>query len=111
MTHPLVKAVSFVGSTPVAQYIHQTASAHGKRVQAAGGAKNHVFIMPDADLEVSTAGLLHSAFGCAGERCMAGSIALPVGSVGDEVVDRLTSAAAKLAVGPTDRPSNAEWAP
>ncbi len=94
LTHPLVKAVSFVGSTPVAQYIHQTASAHGKRVQAAGGAKNHVFIMPDADLEVSTAGLLHSAFGCAGERCMAGSIALPVGSVGDEVVDRLTSAAA-----------------
>ncbi|MCP4247731.1 MAG: CoA-acylating methylmalonate-semialdehyde dehydrogenase [bacterium] len=111
LTHPLVKAVSFVGSTPVAQYIHQTASAHGKRVQAAGGAKNHVFIMPDADLEVSTAGLLHSAFGCAGERCMAGSIALPVGSVGDEVVERLTTAAAKVAVGPTDRPSKAEMGP
>jgi len=111
LTHPLVQAVSFVGSTPVAKYIHDTAATHGKRVQANGGAKNHVFIMPDADMEQTTAGLLHSAFGCAGERCMAGSLALPVGRAGDEVVERLTGAARKIVVGPTDRPSNAGMGP
>ena len=74
--HPLVKAVSFVGSTGIAKYIYETGTRNGKRVQAAGGAKNHLIIMPDADLDQSVAALQASAFGCAGERCMAGSIAL-----------------------------------
>lgn len=111
LTHPLVQAVSFVGSTPVAEFIYQTATAHGKRVQAAGGAKNHVFIMPDADLDNSIAALQHSAFGCAGQRCMAGSMALPVGGVGDEVLERLTSSAGRMVVGRTDQPGQADMGP
>ncbi len=77
LTHPLVRAVSFVGSTNVARYVYETGTRHGKRVQAAGGAKNHLVIMPDADLDQATRALQASAFGCAGERCMAGSLALP----------------------------------
>ncbi|MHC4089962.1 MAG: CoA-acylating methylmalonate-semialdehyde dehydrogenase [Planctomycetota bacterium] len=111
LTHPLVQAISFVGSTPVAEFIYQTATGGGKRVQAAGGAKNHVFIMPDADLDDSIAALKHSAFGCAGERCMAGSLALPVGGVGDDVVERLTSSARGIVVGRTDRPGDVEMGP
>src|SRR5438270_192791 len=76
--------------TAVAQHVYETGTKHGKRVQAAGGAKNHVIIMPDADLDQAAAAVQASAFGCAGERCMAGSIALPVGSVADELVERLT---------------------
>ena len=111
LRHPLVQAVSFVGSTPVAEFIYKTATACGKRVQAAGGAKNHVFIMPDADLDNSLAALQHSAFGCAGERCMAGAIALPVGGIGDEVVRRLTSRAKQIVVGRTDRPGRVDMGP
>jgi malonate-semialdehyde dehydrogenase (acetylating)/methylmalonate-semialdehyde dehydrogenase len=77
LVHPMVKAISFVGSTDVARYIYQTGTANGKRVQAAGGAKNHVIVMPDADLDQAVQALRASAFGCAGERCMAGSIAVP----------------------------------
>ncbi|HSY43804.1 MAG TPA: aldehyde dehydrogenase family protein, partial [Candidatus Acidoferrum sp.] len=78
LTHPKVKAVSFVGSTPVAKHIYEVGTKHGKRVQSNGGAKNYVIIMPDADVENSTRGVIEAAFGCAGERCMAGSTAVVV---------------------------------
>src|SRR5262249_22171972 len=83
ITHPLVRAVSFVGSTAVAKHVYETGTSHGKRVQAAGGAKNHLIIMPDAELEQAVKALQAAAFGCAGERCMAGSLALPVGNIAD----------------------------
>ncbi len=83
LTHPLVRAVSFVGSTAVARHVYETGTKNGKRVQAAGGAKNHLIIMPDADLDQAATALQLSAFGCAGERCMAGSVAVPVGKVAD----------------------------
>jgi malonate-semialdehyde dehydrogenase (acetylating) / methylmalonate-semialdehyde dehydrogenase len=102
LTHPLVRAISFVGSTAVAQYIYETGTRHGKRVQSAGGAKNHIVIMPDADLDQAAAAVQASAFGCAGERCMAGSIALPVGNVGDALVERLSKIAGNMKTGPTD---------
>jgi malonate-semialdehyde dehydrogenase (acetylating)/methylmalonate-semialdehyde dehydrogenase len=102
LTHPDIRAISFVGSTNVAKHVYTTGTAHGKRVQANGGAKNHVIIMPDADMESVVEGLKHAAFGCAGERCMAGSLAVPVGNVADEVVRQLTAAAAKMRVGRTD---------
>ena len=106
LAHPDIKAISFVGSTPVAQHVHQVGCANGKRVQAAGGAKNHVVIMPDAELDPAIPGLLHSAFGCAGERCMAGSLALPVGDVADEFVERLVQRASKMKTGRTDLPES-----
>jgi malonate-semialdehyde dehydrogenase (acetylating)/methylmalonate-semialdehyde dehydrogenase len=86
LTHPKVQAVSFVGSTPIAEYIYSTASAHGKRVQALGGAKNHMVIMPDADLDSAANALMGSAYGSAGERCMAISVAV---CVGDEAAEEL----------------------
>jgi len=86
LTHPLVQAVSFVGSTPIAEYVYATASAHGKRVQALGGAKNHMVIMPDADVESAANALIGSAYGSAGERCMAISVAV---CVGDEAAEEL----------------------
>ena len=89
LTHPLVRAVSFVGSTAVARHVYETGTRNGKRVQAAGGAKNHLIIMPDADLDQAVGALQLSAFGCAGERCMAGSVAVPVGKVADSLVERL----------------------
>jgi malonate-semialdehyde dehydrogenase (acetylating) / methylmalonate-semialdehyde dehydrogenase len=79
LTHPKVKAISFVGSTPVARHIYEVGTRHGKRVQSNGGAKNYVFIMPDADVENSTRGVIEAAYGCAGERCMAGSTAVVIG--------------------------------
>lgn len=102
LTHPLVRAVSFVGSTNIAQYIYETGTRHGKRVQAAGGAKNHIVIMPDADLDQAVAALQASAFGCAGERCMAGSVALAVGNIGDPLSEALVKASEKMSVGATD---------
>src|SRR5439155_12052865 len=78
ITHPKVRAISFVGSTPIARYVFETGTRHGKRVQANGGAKNYVLIMPDAHLENSTRGVIEGAFGCAGERCMASSTAMLV---------------------------------
>ncbi|MFH1748875.1 MAG: CoA-acylating methylmalonate-semialdehyde dehydrogenase [Planctomycetota bacterium] len=107
LMHPDVKAISFVGSTAVAKHIYETGTAHGKRVQAAGGAKNHLVIMPDAELYPTVRGMLHSAFGCAGERCMAGSLAVPVGDVADELVERFTAATKELRVGRTDLPDSA----
>jgi len=90
LTHPDVKAVSFVGSTPIAQYIYETGARHGKRVQALGGAKNHMVVMPDADLEQAVDALIGSAYGSAGERCMAISVAVLVGSVADKILPMLT---------------------
>lgn len=111
LEHPLVKAVSFVGSTPIAKYIYTNGTANGKRVQSAGGAKNHIIIMPDADMDQTVQALQASAFGCAGERCMAGSIALPVGEAADMLVPKLVESAAKMAVGPTDRGGKVDMGP
>jgi malonate-semialdehyde dehydrogenase (acetylating) / methylmalonate-semialdehyde dehydrogenase len=107
LEHPLIKAISFVGSTPIAKYIYTQGCANGKRVQSAGGAKNHIIIMPDADMELSVQALQASAFGCAGERCMAGSLAVPVGSAADEVVSMLVESAKKMKVGRTDAAGSA----
>jgi malonate-semialdehyde dehydrogenase (acetylating)/methylmalonate-semialdehyde dehydrogenase len=101
LEHPQVKAVSFVGSTPVARSVHATACAHGKRVQANGGAKNYLVVMPDADVGKTVEAAINAAFGCAGERCMAGSGMLVVGG-GGGVLPELTRAARALRVGRTD---------
>jgi malonate-semialdehyde dehydrogenase (acetylating)/methylmalonate-semialdehyde dehydrogenase len=98
LQHPLVQAVSFVGSTPIAQYIHQEASARGKRVQALGGAKNHLVVMPDANLEQAVDALIGAAYGSAGERCMAISVAVGVGDVADRLVASLAARAKALVV-------------
>ena len=87
--HPLVKAVSFVGSTPVAKYIYTTAAAQGKRVQALGGAKNHLVVMADADMPKTVEAIIGSAFGAAGERCLAGSVLVPVGEAAGPLLDLL----------------------
>ncbi|MEE8170483.1 MAG: CoA-acylating methylmalonate-semialdehyde dehydrogenase [Phycisphaerae bacterium] len=111
ITHPDIKAISFVGSTKIAKYIYQTATANGKRVQAAGGAKNHLIIMPDADMDPTIKGLTGSAFGCAGERCMAGSLAIPVGDVADAVVGQLVDAGSQMSVGRTDNGGKVDMGP
>jgi len=98
LAHPDVAALSFVGSTPVAQYIYETAAHHGKRVQALGGAKNHLVVMPDADLDQAVDALIGSAYGSAGERCMAISVAVLVGDVADKIVPRLAERARALIV-------------
>ncbi|MAF65868.1 MAG: methylmalonate-semialdehyde dehydrogenase (CoA acylating) [Planctomycetes bacterium] len=97
--HPLVRGVSFVGSSPVAEHVYKTAAVHGKRVQALGGAKNFVIVMPDADMELTVAAIADSAFGCAGERCLAASIVLTVGDCHDEVRAGLERAMAAIEVG------------
>ncbi len=110
LEHPEIAAISFVGSTPVAQYIQQTGIAHGKRVQALGGAKNHMVVMPDADMDKTVDALMGAGYGSAGERCMAVSVAVAVGNVGDRLVERLAPKVQALKVGPgTDR--DAEMGP
>ncbi|HTS31933.1 MAG TPA: CoA-acylating methylmalonate-semialdehyde dehydrogenase [Bryobacteraceae bacterium] len=99
LRHPLVKAVSFVGSTPVAKYIYTTAAAHGKRVQALGGAKNHLIVMPDADMPKTVEAIIGSAFGAAGERCLAGSVLVPVGDAAGPLLDLLVKRTKGLTVG------------
>lgn len=99
LQHPDIEAISFVGSTPIAEYIHQQASARGKRVQALGGAKNHMIVMPDADLDLAADALIGAAFGSAGERCMAISIAVAVGEVGDALIAKLLPRIDRLKVG------------
>jgi malonate-semialdehyde dehydrogenase (acetylating)/methylmalonate-semialdehyde dehydrogenase len=111
LTHPLVRAISFVGSTPIAKYIYETGTAHGKRVQSAGGAKNHILVMPDADLDQAAAAVQASAFGCAGERCMASSIAVPIGKAADPLVDRLCKIGAEMKTGPTDTGAAVDMGP
>src|SRR6202162_4945082 len=103
LAHPGVRAISFVGSAPVARHVYQAAAATGKRVQALGGAKNHIVVMPDADPEVTVPAILNSAFGNAGERCLAGSVAVAVGQAADRLLDPLKDAAAKMVVGPGDQ--------
>ena len=98
LTHPQVAGVSFVGSTPIARYIHDTAGAHGKRVQALGGAKNHMVVMPDADLGQAVDALIGAAYGSAGERCMAVSVAVAVGEVADALIERLAERVPKIKV-------------
>jgi malonate-semialdehyde dehydrogenase (acetylating)/methylmalonate-semialdehyde dehydrogenase len=98
LVHPDVKAVSFVGSTPIANYIYETGARHGKRVQALGGAKNHMVVMPDADIEQTVDALIGSAYGSAGERCMAISVAVLVGDVADQVIPKLVERARTLKV-------------
>ena len=111
LKHPDIKAVSFVGSTPIAKYIYETGSAHGKRVQALGGEKNHMLVMPDADMEAAVNGLMGAAYGSAGERCMAISVVI---AVGDDVAEKLkkaiTSRLSSLKIGPGTDP-NAEMGP
>jgi malonate-semialdehyde dehydrogenase (acetylating)/methylmalonate-semialdehyde dehydrogenase len=103
LQHPLIAAVSFVGSTPVARHIHSTGTSHGKRVQALGGAKNHMVVMPDADLQAATEALAGAAYGSAGERCMAISVAVAVGdATADALIERLSARARHLKVGPPD---------
>jgi malonate-semialdehyde dehydrogenase (acetylating)/methylmalonate-semialdehyde dehydrogenase len=97
--HPLVKAVSFVGSTPVAKYIYATAAAGGKRVQALGGAKNHLVVMADADMPKTVEAIIGSAFGAAGERCLAGSVLVPVGEAAGPLLDLLTKRTEAMTVG------------
>jgi malonate-semialdehyde dehydrogenase (acetylating)/methylmalonate-semialdehyde dehydrogenase len=109
--HPDIAAVSFVGSTPIARYIYETAATHGKRCQALGGAKNHMIIMPDADLDQAVDALMGAAYGAAGERCMAISVAVPVGDkVADALIDRLEPRVRGLKIGPGTDPE-AEMGP
>ncbi|MDB5588228.1 MAG: malonate-semialdehyde dehydrogenase (acetylating) / methylmalonate-semialdehyde dehydrogenase [Devosia sp.] len=105
LAHEGIDAVSFVGSTPIARYVYATAAAHGKRVQAFGGAKNHMIIMPDADMEKAADALMGAGYGAAGERCMAVSVAVPVGdATADKIIAALRPRIEKLKVGPaTDR--------
>ncbi len=99
LTHPLIKAVSFVGSTPIAKYIYETASANGKRVQALGGAKNHMLVLPDADLDLAADAAINAGFGSAGERCMAISALVAVDTIADELVSKIVDRMGKLRTG------------
>jgi len=106
LTHPDIAAVSFVGSTPVAEHIYRTATANGKRAQALGGAKNHMVIMPDADLDQVINALVGAAYGAAGERCMAISVAVPVGEkTADALIERLAPIVRELKIGPSTDPT------
>jgi malonate-semialdehyde dehydrogenase (acetylating)/methylmalonate-semialdehyde dehydrogenase len=110
LTHPDVQAVSFVGSTPIAEYVYHTGTSHNKRVQALGGAKNHMVVMPDADMEQATDALMGAGYGSAGERCMAVSVAVAVGEAGDQLIERLTPRVQQLKIGPWNDPE-AEMGP
>jgi malonate-semialdehyde dehydrogenase (acetylating) / methylmalonate-semialdehyde dehydrogenase len=110
LADPEVKAISFVGSTPIAQYIYQTGANHGKRTQALGGAKNHMVVMPDADLDAAVDGLIGAAYGSAGERCMAISVAVLVGDVAEKIVPRLAERAKALKISDGMQP-DAEMGP
>ncbi|EKV31631.1 Methylmalonate-semialdehyde dehydrogenase [Caenispirillum salinarum AK4] len=111
LTHPDVQAVSFVGSTPIAEYVYSTGTAHGKRVQALGGAKNHMVVMPDADMDQAADALMGAGYGSAGERCMAVSVAVPVGEeTADKLVEKLAPRVRSLKIGPSTD-SDAEMGP
>jgi malonate-semialdehyde dehydrogenase (acetylating)/methylmalonate-semialdehyde dehydrogenase len=106
LTHPDIGAVSFVGSTPIAEYIYHTGTAHNKRVQALGGAKNHMVVMPDADLAQATDALMGAGYGSAGERCMAISVAVAVGKIADPLIESLAPRVRNLKVGPGTDPDS-----
>ena len=99
LTHPDIKAVSFVGSTPIARYVYETGTTHGKRVQALGGAKNHMIVLPDADLDLAADAAVSAGFGSAGERCMAISVVVAVDPVGDDLVDRIKQRMGEIRTG------------
>jgi len=101
-----ISAISFVGSTPVAKYIYQKSAENGKRVQALGGAKNHLVVMPDANLDQAVDGIMGAAYGSAGERCMAVSVAVAVGDVADELVNKVNNKAQTLKVAPWTDPTS-----
>lgn len=104
LTHPDVKAISFVGSTPIAEYVYKTATSHGKRVQAFGGAKNHCILMPDADLDQAADAIVGAAYGSAGERCMAITVVVAVGDqVADALVEKIKPRIQELKIGPGDK--------
>ncbi len=111
LTHPKVRAISFVGSTPTARHIYEKGTRNGKRVQANGGAKNYIVVMPDADVAKTVESLSQAAFGCAGERCMAGSTALAVGAAAERMLPSLIEAARAIRVGPTDRAAQPDMGP
>jgi malonate-semialdehyde dehydrogenase (acetylating) / methylmalonate-semialdehyde dehydrogenase len=102
LEHPEVRAISFVGSTPIARYVYETGTAHGKRVQALGGAKNHMVVLPDADLDLAADAAVNAGFGSAGERCMAISVVIAIDPIGDELVSKISERVAGLRVGPGD---------
>ena len=106
LEHPDVKAVSFVGSTPVAQSIYKRAAEHGKRVQALGGAKNHMVVLPDADLDMAADAAVSAAYGSAGERCMAVSVLVAVGNIADDLVKAISSRMADLKIGDGTDPAS-----
>ncbi|MGA0566864.1 CoA-acylating methylmalonate-semialdehyde dehydrogenase [Rathayibacter sp. KR2-224] len=99
LTSPVVQSISFVGSTPIAQYIYETAAKNGKRVQALGGAKNHMLVLPDADLDLVADQAVNAGYGAAGERCMAVSVVLAVGDVADELIDKIAERIGRLRIG------------
>jgi malonate-semialdehyde dehydrogenase (acetylating)/methylmalonate-semialdehyde dehydrogenase len=106
LTNPEVKAISFVGSTPIAQYVYATGTSHGKRVQALGGAKNHAIVLPDADLDLAADAMVNAGFGSAGERCMAISACVAVGPIADELVGKIADRAKGLKTGDGTRDSD-----
>jgi malonate-semialdehyde dehydrogenase (acetylating)/methylmalonate-semialdehyde dehydrogenase len=106
LTHADVAAVSFVGSTPVARHVYETGTRHGKRVQALGGAKNHMVVLPDADLEAAADAAVSAAYGSAGERCMAISVVVAVGGVADALVDAIAARIPSIVIGPGDDPAS-----
>jgi malonate-semialdehyde dehydrogenase (acetylating)/methylmalonate-semialdehyde dehydrogenase len=110
LENPTIRAVSFVGSTPIARYIYETGTKHGKRVQALGGAKNHMVVLPDADVDMAADAAVSAAYGSSGERCMAISVVVAVGDVADPLVDAIQSRLPKIKVGPGTDPS-AEMGP
>ena len=106
LEHPGIDAVSFVGSTPVARHVYRVATEHGKRVQALGGAKNHMVVLPDADLDVAADAAINAGYGAAGERCMAISVVVAVGDIADELVEKIAERSDRLRVGPGDDPTS-----
>ncbi|MFE6741153.1 CoA-acylating methylmalonate-semialdehyde dehydrogenase [Streptomyces tubercidicus] len=106
LEHPDIAAVSFVGSTPIARYIHTTGTANGKRVQALGGAKNHMLVLPDADLDLAADSAINAAYGSAGERCMAISVVVAVGETADPLIGKIKERADHLRIGPGDDPAS-----
>ncbi|WP_019745459.1 CoA-acylating methylmalonate-semialdehyde dehydrogenase [Rhodococcus erythropolis] len=109
LTNPAIKAVSFVGSTPIAQYVYSTGTSHGKRVQALGGAKNHAIVLPDADLDLAADAMVNAGFGSAGERCMAISALVAVGDIADELVGKIAERTRTLKTG--DGTKNSDMGP
>ena len=106
LEHPEIAAVSFVGSTPIAKYIYETGTKHGKRVQALGGAKNHMIVLPDADIDMAADAAVSAAYGSSGERCMAVATVVAVGGVGDTLVEAIKARLPKIVIGPGSDPES-----